>query len=49
MAIQHSRLNPSLEHFSRILAEQFCSRLDAPEVEAIEVKMWEDDIAAASY
>lgn len=42
-------LNPSIEHFSRIFCEAFAVQLEAPNVEAIKTKIWEDDTAWASY
>lgn len=40
-------LNPSVEHFARILAEQLV--VDAPNIAALEVTVWEDAGAAAGY
>jgi len=42
-------LNPSLEHFARIFAEEFRDGLDAPVVESVTVELREDDVAWASY
>jgi 6-pyruvoyltetrahydropterin/6-carboxytetrahydropterin synthase len=42
-------LNPSLEHFSRILCRALAERLRAGTLTAITVKLWENDIAWASY
>lgn len=42
-------LNPSVEHFARIVADRIVDAIDAPEVEALTVRLWEDDIAWASY
>ncbi len=42
-------LNPSVEHFSRIVADRLAEDLDAPEVETLTVRLHEDDIAWASY
>lgn len=41
--------NPSVEHFSRLFAERFRDRVDTERVDRIEVTMWEDESAAASY
>lgn len=41
--------NPSVEHFSRLFARGVLDRVDADGVDRIEVTMWEDDSAAASY
>lgn len=42
-------LNPSLEHFARILAQGIESRLVDPGVSTIRVVLWEDDSAWAAY
>ena len=42
-------LNPSLEHFARIAAERLAGELDAPNLSALTVRIWENDIAWASY
>lgn len=42
-------INPSIEHFSRILCHALASRITAPNLSAITVKLWENDIAWASY
>lgn len=42
-------LNPSIEHFSRILTHQLKSRIQAPTLTSLTVKLWENDIAWASY
>ena len=41
-------LNPSVEHFARILADQFSAHHEANIIH-IKVTLWEDDIAWASY
>jgi 6-pyruvoyltetrahydropterin/6-carboxytetrahydropterin synthase len=41
-------LNPSIEHFSRLLAQEILSRIKAP-LSAVTVKIWENDIAWAAY
>jgi 6-pyruvoyltetrahydropterin/6-carboxytetrahydropterin synthase len=40
-------LNPSVEHFARILSDALV--VDAPNLNALEVTVWEDDDAAAAY
>ncbi len=40
-------LNPSVEHFARIVAERLA--IDAPNVAALEVTVWEDGSAAAGF
>ena len=42
-------LNPSIEHFSRIFCRSLQDYLETSEIEAITVKIWEDDTAWASY
>jgi 6-pyruvoyltetrahydropterin/6-carboxytetrahydropterin synthase len=42
-------LNPSIEHFSRILCQALAERIQAPNLNAITIKIWENDIAWASY
>jgi 6-pyruvoyltetrahydropterin/6-carboxytetrahydropterin synthase len=46
---EFSGLNPSLEHFARILCEAFGRRISAPNLTALTVKLWETELAAASY
>lgn len=41
-------LNPSLEHFARLLCQELLSRLKEP-LHAITAKVWEDDLAWAAY
>lgn len=42
-------LNPSIEHFARILAEQFNAKLRAENITALTVRLWENEIAWVSY
>lgn len=42
-------LNPSIEHFSRILCQALAERIVAPTLSALTVKIWENDIAWAAY
>jgi 6-pyruvoyltetrahydropterin/6-carboxytetrahydropterin synthase len=42
-------LNPSIEHFARIWCDSLASRLKAPTLKAVRVKIWEAEIAWASY
>jgi 6-pyruvoyltetrahydropterin/6-carboxytetrahydropterin synthase len=42
-------LNPSLEHFARIVCETLWARLKAPNLDALTVKMWESPTAWAAY
>ena len=42
-------LNPSMEHFSRILCEVLQERIPALNISAFVVKLWEDEVAWAVY
>jgi 6-pyruvoyltetrahydropterin/6-carboxytetrahydropterin synthase len=42
-------LNPSIENFTRIICQRFVTVLDAKNVEAVTVKIWENENASASY
>lgn len=42
-------LNPSVEHFARIVCTSLGEELDTSRVEEITVRIWEDDKAWASY
>lgn len=42
-------LNPSVEQFARLFAHRFLDHVDATAVDRIEVTMWEDETAGASY
>ncbi|MCB0114612.1 MAG: 6-carboxytetrahydropterin synthase [Caldilineaceae bacterium] len=42
-------LNPSIEHFCRIVATWLSDQLNAPNISALTVKIWENQIAWASY
>ncbi len=42
-------LNPSIEHFSRILATTLGDRIKAENISAIKVMLWENDSAWAAY
>lgn len=42
-------LNPSIEHFARILCRMLRQRISAPNLQAMRVKIWETDIAWAAY
>jgi 6-pyruvoyltetrahydropterin/6-carboxytetrahydropterin synthase len=42
-------LNPSIEHFSRILCQALASQLTAANLTALSIRLWENDIAWASY
>lgn len=42
-------LNPSIEHFSRLLCRALHDRITAPNIRAVTVKVWENEIAWTSY
>ncbi len=42
-------LNPSIEHFSRILAASLSERIQAKNISAIKVVLWEHENAWAAY
>ena len=42
-------LNPSIEHFSRILCQALAAQLQAPDIQSMTVKLWENEIAWAAY
>ena len=42
-------LNPSIEHFARIFCEAFIQRVQTDNLHAIQVNIWERDIAWAGY
>ena len=46
---EFSGLNPSIEHFARILAERLNQLIAAPNLSNLKVVLWENDIAWASY
>ena len=42
-------LNPSIEHFCRIFLEAVAARIKAANLNALTVKIWENEIAWTSY
>lgn len=42
-------LNPSIEHFARILATSLSDRIQAQNITALKVVLWENDSAWAAY
>lgn len=42
-------LNPSIEHFARILCTSLSDRIAAPNLSEVAVQVWENDIAWARY
>jgi 6-pyruvoyltetrahydropterin/6-carboxytetrahydropterin synthase len=46
---EFSGLNPSIEHFSRILCNTLNEKIQAPNITKIKVVLWENEIAWVSY
>jgi 6-pyruvoyltetrahydropterin/6-carboxytetrahydropterin synthase len=46
---QFKDINPSIEHFSRIICQALLKRIKAPNLNAIRVRVKENQIASASY
>ena len=42
-------LNPSIEHFTRIVCLTLAERLHIPSIQRMTVRIWENDIAWAAY
>lgn len=42
-------LNPSIEHFSRILCKTLDAHIQASNIRSLQVKIWENEIAWAAY
>jgi 6-pyruvoyltetrahydropterin/6-carboxytetrahydropterin synthase len=42
-------LNPSIEHFARILATSLSERIKADNITTLKVVLWENDVAWAAY
>ena len=42
-------LNPSVEHFTRICCRRLLEQIDVAGLEALTVKIWENEIAWAAY
>jgi 6-pyruvoyltetrahydropterin/6-carboxytetrahydropterin synthase len=42
-------LNPSIEHFSRILCQSLAAHIQAENLAAVTVRLWENEIAWAAY
>lgn len=42
-------LNPSIEHFSRLICHALSERIQAPNITAVTVRIWENEIAWAAY
>ena len=46
---EFAELNPSIEHFARILCQTLSECIQAANLSAVTVKIWENEIAWASY
>lgn len=46
---QNGSLNPSIEHFSHIFCQQIVDRIQAETLTAVTIKLWENEIAWASF
>ena len=42
-------LNPSIEHFARIFCQALSDRIQSPNLDAIVIQMWVNEIAWAAY
>jgi 6-pyruvoyltetrahydropterin/6-carboxytetrahydropterin synthase len=42
-------LNPSIEHFSRILATSLSERIKAENITSLKIVLWENELAWAAY
>jgi 6-pyruvoyltetrahydropterin/6-carboxytetrahydropterin synthase len=42
-------LNPSLEHFARLFCQALSERIQAPNLSAVVMKMWENETTWAAY
>jgi len=42
-------LNPSLEHFCRILCQHLAGHIQAENIDVVSVRLWENQIAWAAY
>lgn len=47
--LEFSGLNPSIEHFARILATSLSERINAENISTLRIVLWENDSAWASY
>jgi len=46
---EFSGLNPSLEHFARLVCQALAEGATAPNLSRLRVRLWENEIAWASY
>ncbi len=47
--LEFAGLNPSIEHFSRILATSLSDRINAANISTLKVVLWENESAWAAY
>lgn len=47
--VEFAGLNPSIEHFSRILCEKLLSGINPPGEGVLTIKLWENDTCWASF
>ena len=47
--VEFTGLNPSLEHFSRILCQALAREVQVPNIRAVTLRLWENEVAWASY
>lgn len=47
--LEFAGLNPSIEHFARILATSLSERINAENISKLRIVLWENDSAWASY
>ena len=47
--LEFEGLNPSIEHFSRIISRHLAPHIQGPNLSSYTIKIWENDIAWASY
>jgi 6-pyruvoyltetrahydropterin/6-carboxytetrahydropterin synthase len=48
-APEFAGLNPSIEHFARIVCQALAARIKADQLSAVTVTIWENQIAWASF
>lgn len=47
--VEFKDLNPSIEHFSRIMCEMFSSKISLQNLKSLTLQLWENDVAWASF
>jgi len=46
---EFKNLNPSIEHFSRIMCEMFSRKISLQNLKSLTLQLWENEVAWASY